>query len=603
MKTEARTAVLRVFWPWIRRQKRLLYGSFIILLLASVIRLLEPWPLAFAIDVVTGDVKDNTLINSVGLNHLTTENLLWICAVGVVAVAVLRAIASYVSTIGMALAGSQVMSGVRQALFAQLLRLPLSFHQRARTGDLTMRLINDIGMMREATVTAIVPLLSSSVVFLGMLSIMLFLNWALTLLILLPMPLLALGMLYSSRKIREVSRTQRKREGELAARSAEFMTGIATIQAMSLEKAATKTFNGSDTRSLQQNVRTKRLSAGLERQVDILIAIVTALVLLLGARSVLAEKMSAGELLIFISYMKNAFRPVREFAKYSGRLAKAITAGERITELLNLKPDIDRQVGLSLASEQARKDIRFERVSFAWWDAKGESEHCILHDLSFCIAGGSSVAITGSSGAGKSTLIQLLLRLYDPYAGKITLGGQDLRDYTAESLRKQIGYLPQESLLFGVTIRENIALGSNGAVSEEEIVAAAKLANAHDFILKLPQGYDTTISERGTSLSGGQRQRIAIARAAIRNSSVLLLDEPGVGLDSENERLITNALTRLMRERTCIIVTHNLSLASRADRILVLDQGRIVEQGDHHTLLGHRGRYFELWNIQKGIAP
>ncbi len=603
MKAEVRTEVLRVFWPWIRRQKRLLSGSFIILLLASVIRLLEPWPLAFAIDVVTGDVKDNTLINSVGLNHLTTENLLWICAIGVVAIATLRAIASYVSTIGMALAGSQVMSGVRQALFAQLLRLPLSFHQRARTGDLTMRLINDIGMMREATVTAIVPLLSSSVVFLGMLSIMFFLNWALTLLILLPMPLLVLGMLYSSRKIREVSRTQRKREGDLAAKSAEFMTGIATIQAMSLEKAATETFNGSDTRSLQQNVRTKRLSAGLERQVDILIAIVTALVLLLGARSVLAGKMSAGELLIFISYMKNTFRPVREFAKYSGRLAKAITAGERITELLNLTPDIDRQVGLSLASEQARKDIRFEGVSFAWRDVKGKSEHRILHDLSFCVAGGSSVAITGSSGAGKSTLIQLLLRLYDPNAGKITLGGQDLRDYTAESLRKQIGYLPQESLLFGVTIRENIALGSNGAISEEEIVAAAKLANAHDFILKLPQGYNTIISERGTSLSGGQRQRIAIARAAIRDSSVLLMDEPGVGLDSENERLITHALTRLMRERTCIIVTHNLSLASRADNILVLDQGHIVEQGDHHTLLSHRGRYFELWNIQKGITP
>lgn len=604
MAVESHASVLRALWPWIRQQKGLISGSFVVLLLASVIRLLEPWPLAFAIDVVMGDIKQNTLLNGLNINTLQTDKLLWICAIGVVAIALLRAIAGYASTIGMALAGSRVMSAIRRALFLHLLHLPLSFHQRSRTGDLTMRLINDIGMMREATVTAIMPLLSSTVIFVGMLGIMFFLDWQLTLITLLPMPLLALATMRSSGKIRNVSRAQRKREGQLAARSAEYMTGIATIQAMSLEKAATKTFNGSDSQSLQQNVQAKRLAAGLERQVDVLIAVVTALVLLLGARSVLADTMSAGELLIFISYMKNAFRPVREFAKYSSRLAKAVTAGERIIELLRQSPDIDRRAGTPLAA-QSSLPLAFENVSFAYRSAEqgGHEAEPVLRDISFNVPAGQTLAITGPSGAGKSTLSQLLLRLYDPDGGRITLGGNDVRDYTVESLRRKIGYLPQESLLFGVSIKENIALGAEAEVSDEEVIAAARLANAHDFILRLPQGYDTVVSERGMSLSGGQRQRIAIARTAIRNSAFLLLDEPGVGLDSKNERAVTDALARLMEGKTSVIITHNLTLAAKADSILLLDGGQIIEHGTHEALMAQRGRYFELWNIQKGVVP
>ncbi len=602
MAVESSSSVLRAFWPWIRQQKGLISGSFVVLLLASVIRLLEPWPLAFAIDVVMGDIKHNTLLNGLNINVLETEKLLWLCAIAVVVIAILRAIAGYASTIGMALAGSRVMSAIRRALFAHLLHLPLSFHQRSRTGDLTMRLINDIGMMREATVTAIMPLLSSIVIFAGMLGIMFFLDWQLTLLTLLPMPLLALATVRSGGKIRNVSRAQRKREGHLAARSAEYMTGIATLQAMSLEKAATENFNGSDSQSLQQNVRAKRLAAGLERQVDVLIAVVTALVLLLGARSVLGGKMSAGELLIFISYMKNAFRPVREFAKYSSRLAKAVTAGERVIELLHQPVGVDRQSGKPLVT-QGGLSLAFENVRFAYQSAPQSETAPVLHDVSFRVPAGQSLAITGPSGAGKSTLSQLLLRLYDPDSGRITLDGTDVRDYAVDSLRRQIGYLPQESLLFGVSIRENIALGALREVSEEQVIAAAKLANAHDFILHLPQGYDTVVSERGMSLSGGQRQRIAIARAAIRNSAFLLLDEPGVGLDSKNEQAVTDALARLMHGKTSVIITHNLALAAKADSILLLDGGQVIEQGNHTALMAQQGRYFELWNIQKGVAP
>lgn len=602
MSAEARAPVLRAFWPWIRQQKGLISGSFVVLLLASVIRLLEPWPLAFAIDVVMGDIRQNTLLSGLNINTLETDKLLWLCAIAVVAIAVLRAVAGYVSTIGMALAGSRVMSAIRRALFAHLLHLPLAFHQQSRTGDLTMRLINDIGMMREATVTAIMPLLSSIVIFAGMLGIMFFLDWQLTLLTLLPMPLLALATVRSGGKIREVSRAQRKREGNLAARSAEYMTGIATLQAMSLEKAATETFNGSDTQSLQQNVRAKRLAAGLERQVDVLIAVVTALVLLLGARSVLGGNMSAGELLIFISYMKNAFRPVREFAKYSSRLAKAVTAGERVIELLHQPAGIDRNMGKALEA-QGGLNLAFENVCFAYRSTSDGEVPPVLRNISFSVPAGRSLAITGPSGAGKSTLSQLLLRLYEPDSGSITLGDTDVREYTVDSLRRHIGYLPQESLLFGVSIRENIALGADGDVSDEQVIAAAKLANAHDFIELLPQGYDTVVSERGMSLSGGQRQRIAIARAAIRRSAFLLLDEPGVGLDSKNERAVTEALARLMHGKTSVIITHNLALAAKADSILLLDGGEVVEHGNHAALMAQQGRYFELWNIQKGVAP
>ncbi|MEA1063762.1 ABC transporter ATP-binding protein [Erwinia sp. HR93] len=599
MKSKASTSMLRTFLPFIRKQQTLLAGAFFMLLASSGLRLLEPWPLAFAIDIVMGDAQDNPLLNGFNINQLSHENLLLLCAGGIVAIAALRAAAGYASTIGMALAGSRVMSDIRRQLFAHLLRLPLAFFQRARTGDLTMRLINDIGMMREVTVTAMMPLLSNIIIFVGMLGFMLFLDWKLTLIALVAMPLLALTTFYSSVKIRDVSRAQRKREGNLAAKSSEFMTGIATIQAMSLENAALDTFNGNDAKSMKQNVRSKRLAAGMERRVDLLIAASTSVVVFLGAKSVMNNMMSAGELLIFISYMKNAFRPVREFAKYSGRLSKATTAGERIIELLHTPVAVSEQTGDRILPDTAH-DIRFEQVTFHY-PANGESEkRAALRDISFHLPAGGSLAITGPSGAGKSTLSQLLLRLYEPCAGRIVIGDRDLREYDIRNLRKQIGYLPQESLLFGVSIRENIALGASGPVTDDEITSAARLANAHDFIIQLPDGYDTVVSERGMSLSGGQRQRIAIARAAIRRNAFLLLDEPGVGLDYKNEREVADALVHLMRGKTSLLITHNLAFAARADRILLLDGGEIIEQGDHQTLMKQQGRYFELWNIQHG---
>ncbi|EFK8140660.1 ABC transporter ATP-binding protein, partial [Escherichia coli] len=456
------------------------------------------------------------------------------CALGVIAIAVLKGLCGYFTATRMALAGSRILSIIRKSLFTHLLRLPLSAHQELRAGDLTMRLINDIGMMRDAMVTAVMPLLSSLTVFTGMAGIMLWLNWQLTVVALLPVPLLVLVTVWRGRRIRDVNRVQRQHEGELAARSAEFMTAIATVQAMALEKDAIRAFEGPERQSLQQNVKARKQAVGLECLIELLIAGITAMVLLLGARSVLSGKMSAGELLVFLSYLKNMFRPVREFARYSTRLIRAFTAGERVAGLLHYLPVEYSVEGKKLPLSEM-PDIRFENVSFTYREGKNGECGRTLHNVSFHLPSGHTLAVTGPSGAGKSTLSRLLLRLYEPDSGRILLGKNELHEFCVTSLRQRIGYLPQEPLLFGYSIRDNITLGAGKTFSDDEIIAAARQANAHEFISGLPQGYNTIVGERGNTLSGGQRQRIAIARVILLNTPFILLDEPGVGLDSINE--------------------------------------------------------------------
>jgi ATP-binding cassette subfamily B protein len=513
-----------------------------------------------------------------------------------VAIAGLRAVAAYCNTVGFALVGNRVVTEVRHQLYCHLQGLSLSFHTKARSGDLTLRLISDVGIIQEVAVTAVLPLFGNVLILLGMVGVMFWLHWQLTLLAMVTLPLFWLATVRLTRRIQEVSRQQRRREGNMASTAAETIGAIKLVQALSLEKTFAQVFSHQNKKNLKEGVKAKRLSASLERLVDVLIAMATALVLWYGARLVLHQVLTPGDLLIFLAYLKNAFKPLQDFAKYTGRLAKASAAGDRVLDVLNQVPEICNLPD-AIPAPGFKGAVRFEGVSFAY-----ELGQCILQNINFEVHPGQHVALVGVSGSGKSTLASLLLRLYDPVQGKILIDGCNIRDYTLESLRAQISVVLQDSILFAASVRDNIAYSAPFATLTE-IEAAAQLANAHEFIKALPQGYDTILGERGVTLSGGQRQRIAIARAAIRKAPILILDEPTTGLDKQNAQDVIEALERLTQGRTTFLITHDLQVTVHADLILYLDSGRIRERGTHAQLMGINGWYAALYKMQPTTQP
>jgi ATP-binding cassette subfamily B protein len=588
--------VFQALRPYLARQRMLIGGSLVALLSGVVLRVLEPWPLKIVFDHVllvksggarhAGRVVQTTLLDSVD-----PIKLLLLSALGVIVITGLRAIADYCHTVGFALTSNRVLSELRSDVYGHLQSLSLSFHTRARAGDLIVRVIGDVGMLKDAAVTAALPLAVNLLSLVGMLCVMLWMQWRLALLALVIVPLFWLTTVRIGRRVREVSRLQRQREGAMAATAAEAIAAIKNVQALSLEGSFIKNFSAENNRSLKEGVKATRLIARLERTVDVLIAVATALVLWSGARLVLDGTLSPGNLVVFLAYLKTAFRPVRDLAKYTGRLAKAAAAGERVLDLLDRTPDI-RDLPGAVPAPALRGAVRFDNVTFGY-----EPDRLVLCRIEFEVQPGQRVAIVGRSGTGKSTLVGLLPRLYDPIIGRVMLDGRDIRDYTLESIRLQLGIVLQDSVLFAGTVSQNIACGQAN-VEQKSIEAAARLANAHEFIESLPHGYETVIGERGLTLSLGQRQRIAIARAAIRQNPILILDEPMMGLDEENERTVLEAIYRLMNERTTFLITHDLSLAAECDLILHLEAGHLVESGSHVELLRANGRYSTLYHLQ-----
>jgi ATP-binding cassette subfamily B protein len=582
--------VLAHLAPYIRGQRGLIAGGATAMIAAVLAKLAEPWPLKIVIDHVVpvgaGGVAGTGIA---AIDTLTMDQLLVVVALGLVLAIGLRALFEYLATIAFALAGARV----RGDLFRHLQALPLSFHQTARTGDLTVRLISDIGMLKETAVTALMPLAVNTLVLAGMVGIMLWVDWQLALIALAPLPLLWLSTVNFGRRIQTVSRRTRATEGQMAATASEALAGIRTVQALGLEAGMQRSFAGANDAALTQDVKAKRLAAGLERLVDLLLAAAIALVLYFGARSVMDGRITPGDLLVFITYLKNTFRPVRDYAKFSARLAKATAAGERVVDLLQTEAGLpDRPDAPPVAVSGGA--LSFEAVRF------GHGGRAVLDGLSLAIPAGQSVALTGPSGAGKSTLLGLALRLADPERGRVTIEGQDLRDVTQASLRRAFAFIPQETVLFRASVAENIAIAAGREVTRGEIEAACRLAAAHDFIAALPEGYDTVLAERGASLSAGQRQRLSLARAALRDAPILVLDEPTVGLDAESEALVSAAIWRLAQGRTTMIVTHDLALAARADRVVCLAGGRVAEDGTHAALLAQGGTYARLWTMQTG---
>jgi ATP-binding cassette subfamily B protein len=584
--------VLIRFAPYLRPHRGLLAGSVLALFGATAMKLLEPWPLKFVLDRVIPGPTGSTGIAAV--DALDPMTLLALCALGVLAAVGLRAFFLYLATVGFAIVGNRMLTEVRNTLFRHLQALSLGFHSRAKTGDLTMRLIGDVGMLKETAVTAALPLAANILILLGMTAVMLVLDWQLALIALLPLPLLWLSSVRTSKRIQTISRSQRKREGDMAATAAETMAGMRTVQALAIEDRAARHFAGANAKSLTEGVKAKRLAAGLERSVDVLVGVAIALVLWFGTLQVLRGRLTPGDLVVFLTYLKNTFRPIRSYAKYTARIAKATASGERVIELLDEMPVIADAPGARPAPPLAGH-ITFEDVHFGYGDG------AVLKGVTLDIPAGSRVAVTGLSGAGKSSLVSLVLRLHDPDAGRVLVDGVDIRDFTLKSLRSQTSLVPQETLIFRANVAENIALGAGRDVSRAEIEAAALRANAHDFIAALPEGYDTVIAERGATLSSGQRQRIAVARAILRQSPILVLDEPTVGLDRANEAAVAQAITHLAAGRTTLLVTHDLALAAQADRILFLADGRILEDGSHAELIARGGRYAALWASRGGV--
>lgn len=583
--------IIQRFRPYIRQEWRLIILSLIALLAEVGLRLLEPWPLKVIFDGVIEKTPIHKHLPSFLSQFNQPSQLIIFAAIALVLISLFRALASYFNTVGFALIGNRVLTQVRRDLYCHLQSLSLSFHNQAKGGDLTIRIISDVGLLKDVVVTALLPMVGNFLILAGMVGLMFWLNTELTLLVMTTIPLFWFSTTSISHKIRKVSRQERRREGAMAATAAESMNAIKIVQTFSLEKVFAQTFSSHNQRSLKDGVKTKRLAASLERTVDILIAIATALVLARGTQLVLEQNMSPGDLLVFLAYLKNAFKPLRDFAKYTGRLAKATAAGERILDLLDHQPEIVNLPSAEIAPP-FQGAITFDRVSFAY-----EAENPILKDINLTIQAGQKIALVGYSGGGKSTLVSLLLRFYEPCAGSITIDGKDIREYTLESLRSQITVVLQESLLFGTTIEENISYGKENA-TQEEIIAAAKLANAHEFIMNLPLGYETLLAEGGATLSGGQKQRIAIARAAIRKSPILILDEPTTGLDGKSEKVVVEALERLAQQKTTLMITHDLDLAARSDVIVYLENGTIREQGSHQELLQQNGAYAALYRLQ-----
>jgi len=600
-----RPPTLRVGWPGLWRtvvrfrrpllKRWQLVAASLVSLLAEVgLRLLEPWPLKIVFDHVFA-VGGAAGAAPLGLDRLGPTALVVVCSLGLLLVTTGKAAASYGSTVGFAIVGNRVLADVRSEVYRHLQRLSLAYHSQAKQGDLVVRVINDVGMLKEVVVTAFLPLLGNVLVLLGMLAVMLWLDWQLVALVLIVFPLFWLRSATAGQRIQEVARAQRRREGVMAATAAESLGSIRAVQALALEASFEGAFEGQNRKSLKDDVKAKRLAAGLERSFDVLIALATAIVLFAGTRSVQAGTTTPGDLLVFLAYLKYAFHPLRNFAKYTGRLSKASAAGLRILDVLEEVPDV-RDRPNAVPAPALRGRISFEQVSFGYGAATDA-----LRDVTFTVRPGQWVAVVGASGGGKSTLISLILRLYDATEGSVLVDGRDVRDYRLASLRGQLSVVLQDDLLFGSSVADNIRVGRPDA-SDDEVLAAARLARAHDFVRRLPHGYATVLGERGVTLSGGQRRRLALARAALRRAPVLLLDEPTSGLDEESERDVIDSLVQMAAGTTTVLVTHNLQLAARADVVLCLEDGQVVEMGSPHELFEQRGRFAALHHLQTAGA-
>ncbi len=569
------------------------------MLVQTLMSLAAPWPLKIVLDNVVGSHKLPSWLDNVLKPVLAGSSKMQIAAaaaVMVVVIAMVGALASYVANYYTESVGQWVANDLRMRTYHHLERLSLGYFDSHQTGALLSTITTDIqtiqGFASSSTLSIVVDLLT----ILGMLGIMLWLNWDFTLIVVAVTPFMLVMASRFKNVVKKATHEVRKQQSNMVAVVQQGLESIRVVKAFGRQDLEQEELGKVSRATLDAALKARRVKALLSPMIAIIVSICTAIVLWRGSSLILAGTMTAGALIVFLSYLTQFFKPVKDLATITNQIAQTAVGVERVRGILDADIIIP-EFPDALDPQAFRGEIEFNDVAFAY-----ASDAPVLQRVSFTIKPGQMVGIVGATGGGKSTIVSLIPRFYDPTAGTVKIDGVDIRQYKLQAMRNQIGYVLQETVLFRGTIRDNIAYGRAGA-TQDEILEAAKLANADEFIARMPHGYDTLVGDRGETLSGGQRQRIGIARAIIRNNPILILDEPTAALDTESERAVIEALDRLMRGRTVITIAHRLSTIRNCDKILVLKDGVVAEEGTHDELLALGGVYADLYRAQFEVSP
>jgi ABC-type multidrug transport system fused ATPase/permease subunit len=585
--------LLEVARPY-RRWLAVILASMLLETLAS---LATPWPLKIVIDYAVGHRRMPTWVAAaVGPAIASNAAALAVAAAAVLVVfAIVGGVASYVDNYYTESVGQWVANDLRLRIYEHLENLSFRYYDTHETGALLSTMTDDVATIQDFVSSDALDILVDFTTLVGMLALMFWLDWRFALIVVAITPMLLLAIARFRRAIKTATRERRRRESDVVAVVQSGLASVRTIQALGAQQIEDARLGEASRAAVTSALHARRIKSLLSPLISVVVALCTAIVLWRGTDLALAGAMTVGSLTVFLAYLARFFKPVEDLAKMTNAVAQTHVALERIVDLLDVDMIVQERAG-AVDPPIFRGAIDLNRVAFAY-----RPDAPVLTDITLSIRAGTFVAVVGPTGSGKSTVASLIPRFYDPSAGQIRIDGTDVREYTLRGLRRQIAFVMQETVLFTGTIRDNIAYGRHDA-TDADIIKAAQLANADEFIARLPDGYSTMVGERGATLSGGQRQRIGIARAFIRDAPILILDEPTASLDPESEQLVMDGLRRLMSGRTVLMITHRLNTLSQADQIVVVKGGVVAERGTHGDLLARDGMYASLYRANSDMS-